>query len=105
MRLPEHVELGYRTISVERRPLLEVGARVGEYMAHADKIVVAEGLSPGEELHTLLHECFHAIWDSRGLRDGDDEERIVESFSAGVLELMARNPELRELFERVCGRG
>jgi hypothetical protein len=94
MSLPSEIRLGYRTLRVLRMPLISMGAKVGEYQSHADTIVVAEGLSPVDELHTLIHELVHAVWATRCLREGDDEERIVGALSEGVLELLMRNPDL-----------
>lgn len=99
------VKLGYRTITVRRVPFTEMDGKAGMYLHHAEEIRVSAGLEPREEALTILHELTHAAWSARGVREGDDEERIVDGVSDALFEAFMRNEELLGLLLAEARRG
>ena len=50
--------------------------------------------SPPRVADTLLHETLHAIWWTAGLKDSDDEERVVSALGVGLTQVLRDNPWL-----------
>ena len=50
---------------------------------------------PVEELDTLLHELFHAIWFQMSMGEHPPEEEvIVRKFAGGLTQVLQDNPQL-----------
>jgi hypothetical protein len=51
---------------------------------------------------TVVHEVLHAIYSFMGLSRGNGEERIVGSFSTGLIGVLRDNPEFTKWLARKC---
>lgn len=59
-----------------------------------DQHVIKFRLSKKElfNLHTEVHEVFHAIWYEHMLEESEEEERAVACLASGFLKVLAANP-------------
>ena len=95
--LPCSVQIGPFTYEVRPTNNEDI---IGETHNEELRIEIREGLPPQLEKETLLHEILHAIFFTLGLKTKMDEERIVETVSPILLDVIRRNPDLKMyLFE------
>lgn len=69
-------------------------------------ILIAKGLTVQHEAHVLVHEIFHAAYDTGSLRDGDanHEEFTVAVLSNQWSQIIRDNPDLMAYLEQAYGR-
>lgn len=67
----------------------------GQIRYETAKIIIDEGLDPGQLATTFLHEVLHGIWEHSTLRDmkRTTEEGIVNGFSLGLTNFWVDNPK------------
>jgi Zn-dependent peptidase ImmA (M78 family) len=58
------------------------------------KISIEANLLPQAKRHTLWHEVTHAILMQAGIVEHD--ERLVTALAYGIMDVLQKNPELRE---------
>jgi len=67
----------------------------GKCYAVKGLLCVLRDCAPGYERDTVFHECGHAVWESRGLRDKEiTSEEVIGQFLPGILQLLRDNPRL-----------
>lgn len=79
--------------------------QIGEFIGSVPKIILVNTLSYEMMRHTLWHELIHAIeyfysafaFDRQKSKTGN--EAYIDTISFGVVNLLADNPQLREMFE------
>ncbi len=70
----------------------------GQYHRRKNLIEIQEGLSPLDEMNTIIHELLHLISAASGevtagaLKDDNDEERLVTNFANLLQILFRQNP-------------
>jgi hypothetical protein len=119
-RHPKVIQVSYQKVKIVRvsPKQLEDYARedvemLGCYTPSEHEICIFPGQSIHEESNTLLHELLHAIYFCYGLRvtskptthkaQIQEEERVVNTLTNGIVEVMQRNPKLRDYFFKVWG--
>lgn len=66
------------------------------------EIVVQDGLHPVEELDTLLHEVFHAIWFQMSINEHNPEEEvIVRKMAGGLTQVLMDNAHLQDYIRAI----
>lgn len=66
------------------------------------EIVVQDGLHPVEELDTLLHEIFHAIWFQMSINEHTPEEEvIVRKMAGGLTQVLMDNAHLQDYIRAI----
>lgn len=66
------------------------------------EIVVQDGQHPVEELDTLIHELFHAIWFQMSINEHDaEEEVIVRKMAGGLTQVLMDNDHLRDYIKSI----
>ena len=97
---PQFLALGYHTVEVVLVSDLGEGPRgvVGLFEADHMAILIQDGQGIVQEANTLLHEVIHAVHYMYGLEEKNSEERIATVVANGLMEIMARNPELVKYF-------
>lgn len=99
--VPLRVRIGYQDISVhivspEKEGRLEDSE--GFYQSSKAMICINDRQCTSEQYATLIHECFHAIFYTYGMReiveDKDREEYIVNTMSNAVIQMFKDNPAL-----------
>ena len=92
--IPTTVDIFGSTWRIVFCDLLTTSGNLG--MSHSDTqtIRIDEGLAPGQQRETLIHELIHAIICS--ILDGDNrtEHSIVYTTSQGLWHVYVHNPEL-----------
>lgn len=69
----------------------------GQYHRRKNLIEIQEGLSPLDEMNTIIHELLHLISYASGevtagaLKDDNDEERLVTNFANLLQSLFRQN--------------
>lgn len=99
MNLPYTLKIGYRDYAVDYLPtaVAVAGAMLGQCDTRIPEISVREGLTDLDTAQVLLHELFHAIWDSGCLHTMEPtEETVVSVLSNGFMQVWRDNPDLRE---------
>jgi len=92
MNLPEYIKVGPYDISV-RVISSELAARLkedGDF--DGETIHIADGQRGPQLADTILHELLHAIYATFGLKDEDEEERIVSALATGLVGVLRDNP-------------
>lgn len=87
----------YKVERVENPIVLDGKLCLGSIDYINSKIELAkehEGTSA--EIKTLMHEIIHGIMEERNLRQIEDNENFIDSFAAGVINLIRYNPNLVE---------
>ena len=74
--------------------------RWGEFSAGEMEIRIDTSTDKYQLLNTFLHEVNHAIYWAYGIHDKDEEERIVEIMSTGIMQVYRDNPEVLSF---ICG--
>lgn len=69
-------------------------------------ILVAGGMTMQHEAHVVVHEIFHAAWDTGSLREANanDEEYSVAVLSNQWSQIIRDNPDLMAYLEQAYGR-
>lgn len=101
VKLPKNIHLSYFTIEVKNLNTLiaqEIGEQQGSFHArdlviYVDEEIIEQGGSRAVSL--VIHELFHAIYYDKSLANAE-EERTVNSFANGMVELLTRNPQLNK---------
>jgi hypothetical protein len=103
MKIPDKVKIGCYTIKII--PMLGFEGFAHGVLGHFSEAEMCIRISkdvPKEVLaNTLLHEVFHACYSVAGLREEDDEERIVTCMANTYLQVMTDNPSL-DKFIKAC---
>lgn len=97
VKVPQSVQVSYQRIKISVGPCEDLG----NYHTEDHVIRIREKLKWTEEANTLLHELLHAIYHCYTLDRKADEEKIVCSMANGLMEVMARNPEILNYFTKV----
>jgi hypothetical protein len=88
------VRIGHRDFKIEPFPQ-GFGERLfGETDYDTLSIRVHDRLEPSVKASTLLHEIVHAIYDEYGISKDDEEERVVNSISNGLSQVIRDNPDV-----------
>ncbi len=100
---PNSLRIMGRQYGVRWVPLNELGqAHVGLCMNSKLEIVVQDGQHPVEELDTLLHELFHAIWFQMSINEHDaEEEVIVRKMAGGLTQVLMDNSHLQDYIRAI----
>jgi hypothetical protein len=104
-RLPSSLRIGPFDVHIETREKLADEDTWGTYNG-ASLIMQFQSGQPSNTfaVDTVLHEINHAIYRIFGLREGDDEERIVGVMATGITQVLRDNPKLvawlREILEK-----
>lgn len=99
--LPRRVKVGHLTYRVSEmdRKTAERSDIYGDMVASEASIRVKAGMAPGATAETLMHEIFHAIYDEWAIKSAEDnEERLVDAFSKGMVTVMRDNPDVVRWF-------
>ena len=94
------VKVGYRTFDlhmIDPELPAKYSDSVGETHRSSRKrgrIFVDKVEDKVEEVNTLVHEVFHAIWQVFCLAEGDEEERIVTTMANGFTSVLVDNPAI-----------
>ena len=65
-------------------------------------ITVVEGQHPVEEMDTLIHEIFHAVWFQMSIQEhAPEEEVIVRKMAGGFTQILIDNPHLLKYFTAI----
>lgn len=97
VKLPNEVQISYQKITISVGPCEDLGT----YDPNLHQIRIREKQKWVEESNTILHEVFHAVYHCYNLDRKADEEKVVSGFANGMMEVMRRNPELRNYFMKV----
>lgn len=66
------------------------------------EIVVQKDLHPVEELDTLLHEIFHAIWFQMSINEHPlEEEVVVRKMAGGLTQVLMDNEHLQDYIRAI----
>lgn len=66
------------------------------------EIVVQKDLHPVEELDTLLHEIFHAIWFQMSINEHPlEEEVVVRKMAGGFTQVLMDNEHLQDYIRAI----
>lgn len=99
---PKVIKLGYQDIKIIEIDFVD--DTQGVYRADQSEIRIREGMDKREKLNTVLHELFHAIVYSYGIKrdfkDDEQEEKLVNVFGNGFTEVLIRNPDLMEFIKK-----
>ena len=74
----------------------ELEDHFGDMHPDSLRIRLMEGIAPGLERETLMHELMHAAYYASGLREyeTEHEEREVTALALALLAMLRNNPEL-----------
>lgn len=89
--VPKHARLFGIDISINKVPILDDGANVGEFDETLNAVNYIEGQEFFTERDTILHEFVHAIEKKYQLKM---REKQVMMMASGMLELLRNNPQL-----------
>ena len=64
---------------------------MGVWNQNEATIFINDGLNDLLKYQTILHEMLHVFFNAAGLRDGDDEERIVNGLSVQLYDFLVSN--------------
>ncbi len=94
-KFPSAIKIGFATYRVFESPVLERhGDKTGTFHRGLREICVSDELTGDKAAYVLLHEVLHGIYSHWTLDEGSlTEERIVASFSDGLLAVFRDNPE------------
>jgi hypothetical protein len=102
--LPETIVVGPVTfdLSTDEKELLETcrserSDLLGYTNCRRQRIVVSLDQGDDSLRDTLLHECFHAVFDMVGLTSelgAEEEEKLIRRIATPLLDVLQRNPLL-----------
>jgi hypothetical protein len=94
MKPPEKVKVGPYDISVKPLDKSEEKDNYGTFSSTDLEIRLKEDFkTPHIAADTFLHELLHAVWFVHGIRAKDGEERIVNTLSTGLAQVIRDNPK------------
>lgn len=92
--LPKKIFIGYQDVSVSSHDLIDCQ---GVYLSDRSEIRIKDGMDDREILNTILHECFHGIFYTYGMKcifdDDQKEEQICNTLGNAFTEIFIRNPD------------
>ena len=94
-RLPDSLRIGPFDVRIEKLDKLPDDDTWGTYL-NASLLMQFQTGQPSNPFaaDTVLHEINHAIYRIFGLRNSDDEERVVEVMATGMTQVLRDNPAL-----------
>lgn len=100
---PKSLRIMGRQYAIRWVALNELGqAHVGLCMNSKLEIVIQDGQHPVEELDTLIHELFHAIWFQMSISEHDPEEEvIVRKMAGGFTQVLMDNSHLNDYIKAI----
>lgn len=103
LKIPTRVKVGPYTYKVTSRDhaWLQVNGVYGLCHTGDLTIDVVNTTDSAIVLDTLIHEIFHALWDSLNMKDADGEERIITTLATGFTAVLMDNPKLGTLINTV----
>ncbi len=95
IKFPGTIKIGFATYRViVSRILEEHGERTGSFHRGRREICVSNELTGDKAAYVLLHEVLHGVYSHWTLDEGAlTEERVVASFSDGLLAVFRDNPD------------
>ncbi len=96
MNLPQGVKVGPYSFSISTFPADDREDVHGYCLTTSRVIKVADTIKGALLVDTVIHEILHAIYWSAGLREGDDEERIVSLLATGWTQVLIDSPSVRK---------
>ena len=92
---PQFIKVGNVHIRVEICEDVSDDTAWGNYSASLFRIRFQDNIpSTGKAIEVVLHEVLHAIFHCADLKDTDDEERTVATFSTWMAMVLMDNPLL-----------
>ena len=93
------IRIGGVDFEVRVNPELSVAADAcGRICVNVSRIEVEPSLSEQAQAQTILHEVLHGVARTSKLNDifqnTDDEERLIDGFAHGLLQVIRDNPDL-----------
>jgi hypothetical protein len=93
------IRIGGVDFDVRANPELSIAANAcGRICVNVSRIEIEPSLSEQAQAQTILHEVLHGIVRLSKLRDvfqdNDDEERAIDGFAHGLLQVIRDNPAL-----------
>lgn len=86
------------TYEVEEVPQIDKYQRLLGEINYCDQVIkLEEGLSEDRYKATLIHEVFHGILDELGYEDLKSDEKLVQSVSAALYQVLKDNKEFAKL--------
>lgn len=94
--LPKRVKVAHYSIPITplSPELAKDLGRFGDFDGHKYVIRMEKGITDDKTRDVLLHELLHAAYWIYGLKDEDEEERIVTVLTTAMLTMMRDNPKL-----------
>lgn len=95
----DKVKIGYKTFDVipwdeESNKVSGSRRSLGETHFGPSQIFVDTTGKGEETANTLLHEILHGIYHIYNIQQGDEEERVVNTFANGMIQVFQDNPDL-----------
>ncbi len=103
---PSQVKVGGFTHTIESWDHKEADSRgsFGECQRNRRLIRVDKSFGERQSAKTLLHEILHVVYAEWTIKQGDDEEAVVDATSNGLHAVYRDNPELmRWIADRLGG--
>jgi hypothetical protein len=74
----------------------------GDFYAREQRIRILDGLTPVEELDTVIHEVIHMVMNYMGIMMGQvDEEMITHRMASGLTAVLVENPHVAEYISAI----
>ena len=104
MELPSSIRVGAYDIEVQwwRPVYANDRERFGEFSQYEQAIRIDRGLKPQKLLDTVLHELNHAVYWIYGLKDEDEEERVVQVYATAWTQIWRDNPDFHEWVGKIA---
>lgn len=95
MKLPERIKIAHLNFTVL---VLETNSYDdnGGCNFETQTIKLSKKLKGNRLKEILLHEIFHALYYLWALKEGDDEERVVDAFAVGLATVLRDNPAVAD---------
>lgn len=100
MKLPDKVDIGYRTFDVVMCDELrnkDDERLYGRIDYETGEISIINGLKPDHAVSVLLHEIVHGLIDEFMIETNGNDEKICDGISAGLVLLLKLNPDIKKL--------
>lgn len=95
---PKRIKIGYADFPIRFVDKVDDEDGRGESSFDEQYIKICNGLSHQQQALVLTHEVDHMLYDFGGLREGDDEERIVTVMSNMRAMVYRDNPQYLRYF-------
>ena len=94
--LPSKIKVSCYDIAIKQWHPESANAKenYGQFSSQDLSIGIDASVHPVKLVDTLIHEVYHAIFWTGGLKDEDDEERTVGVLATGFTQVCRDNPEL-----------